>query len=261
MSDTPISTVSSISPSLSTEHDVQALMLAQIDKLSQRHVTVSYTVVAALVVVVGLAGVGGWLGLRSYERQVLRAEAIETKYQDAQKAFSEQLAANNAERAQDAKASAALLVQIANRAVAPPPPVVQAGLAVSAPAEGVSDALQSVYPTLGAIKVIPTSPGASSASPQLAVTIPQGQLFIQTKLDLNKATGDLADTSELLSLANRDKSTLSKDLDQCTDLNLKANDTISAYKKVAVKSKWRKILDGIEKVGLVLGGAALGRAL
>lgn len=240
-------------PAPSTEHDIQTLLLAQINKLSQHHVTVSYTLIAVLVLVLGLVGAGGWLGLKSYEGQVARAEAIEARYQDAQKAFSEQLAANNAERAQDAQASAALISQIAKRAVAPLPPVIQSGLAASASAESVSKALQEVQPGLGTPEVTPDA--------KVALQVNQAQLVVRSLLAGTQAEADLGDTNALLGLANRDKSTLSNDLDSCTDLNLKANETIAGYKKAAIKSKWRKILDGMEKVGLILGGAAIGHGI
>lgn len=239
-----------------TEHDVQALMLAQINSLSQRHVSVSYMFVGILVLVLGLAGVGGWLGLKAYENQIARAEAAEVRYVDAQKGFQTTLAQHDSERAANAKASAALIAQIAARASQAPSPIVQAGLKPGAAAVDVKNAL-------GAVLSDRHPEGVSMAvqGENLEISPVSAQVWLADELLLNRVSADLTDTQSLLALSTGSNSSLVRDLNQCKAVSVEAQKTIDAYKAAAVKSKWKKFLDGVQKVGLLVAGVAIGRAI
>lgn len=209
-----------------------------------------------IVLVLALAGVGGWIAVKAYEGQVARAEAIEQKYEDAQKAFQVTLAQHDADRAADAKESAALIAQIAARAKATPPPVIQTGLKPGAAAVDVKNALQAsltgTHPDMAPLEV----EGAN-----LVATPAQAQFWVADELALTGTKADLSDTIDLLTLANKDKSSLSSDLTQCKGTLTDAQKSIAAYKAIAVKSRWRKFLDGALKVGIFAGGAVIGHAL
>lgn len=249
----PSSPLSSLSQ---TEHDIQAQLIAQVQTFASHQVKVSYMFLGIIVLILALAGVGGWFGLKAYEGQVARAEAIEQKYEDAQKAFQVTLAQHDAERATDAKATAALLAQIAARAAKPPAPVVQAGLLPTATAKQASLALNALYsPSYPAFASTPIE------GEKVAVTVTEAQEIASDKLVGDRSKADLTDTQALLGLSKTDNSLLTSDLNQCKANSAQADKTIAAYKAIAVKSKWQRFLAGALKVGIFAAGAAIGHGL
>lgn len=235
-----------------TEHDIQAQLIAQIQTFASHTVKVSYMFLGVIVLILALAGVGGYFGLKSYEAQVARAEATEQKFNDAQKDFAVQLAAHDAQRTADAQATATLIAQMAAKAAQPPAPVVQAGLKPGAAAETVNLALQAVLSD--------SHPGTAPMAIEgenLVLPPATAQIWVSDEVELSKETDLVSDTARLLSLANDDKSTLSSDLNQCKATLVDAQKSVAAYKKIAVKSKWRKFLDGAKTYGLVAVGVAV----
>lgn len=250
----------STSPVLSTiaqdEHAIQAQLIAQVQTFASHTVRVSYMFLGVIVLVLALAGVGGYFGLKSYEAQVARAEAIEQKYDAAQKDFTAQLAAHDAQRTADAKASAVLVAQIAARAAKPPAPVVVTALAPSATAEQVRNGLQAVLSPR-----FPQGIPMAVQGENIEISPVSAQVWLADEVALTRVTADLSDTQVLLSLSNKDNATLKQDLTTANSTLSDAKDTIKAYKKIAVKSRWRKFLDGALKVGLVTAGVAIGHGL
>jgi hypothetical protein len=224
--------------------------------LAHRHLTLTYGIVGILLLVLVLMGIGGYLGLKSFNTQLAAQATKDAQYQADRKTFMDTLTAHDAERVAQATQIAQLEAQIAHRAAQPLPKPVQEGLKPNATAQMVAGAVQSVYsstPIFGAVVV--DSAGYIALSPS------QGQQVAQTKVDLDKAQGDLGDQKSINSILNVSNSSLTSDLGSCKALNVQANKDIEGYKKLAVKSKWRKFLDGALKVVLVAGGAAIGHAI
>jgi len=236
-----------------TEHDIQNQLILQIDSFAGHAKRMHYTFVGIIVLILALAGVGAYLGLQAYEHQASRAEALEQKYEAAQKEFAAQLAAHDAERAENAQQTAALVVQMAARAKQAPAPVVQKALAPNATAVEIRNGLQDVLSGRGALPSLIDVEGEN-----LVVPPATAQIWLSDEVVLNKIKADLTDTQRLLALANADKASLSSDLAQSQAQNAEAQKVIAAYKKATVVTRWKKFLTGAQKVGILRVGIGLG---
>ena len=236
-----------------TEHDIQNQLIVQIDSFAAHQRRVSQMFVGIIVLVLALAGVGAYLGLQAYEREASHAQALEQKYEDAQKLFAEQLAAHDAERVANAEQSAALVAQIAARAKQPQAPAVQKALAPTATALEIRSGLQAVLSPRH-----PDLPPMDIAGETIEISPVSAQALVADEVLLNKVIADLTDTQSLLALANADKASLSSDLAQSQAQNAEAQKVIAAYKKAAVVTKWKKFLNGAQKVGILIVGISLG---
>lgn len=222
---------------------------AQFVALAHKHASVSFWLIGTLVLVMGLMGFGGYEALKSFDAQLARAEQREAQYNTDRKTWQDALAQHDAERVADATKIASLEAQVAARDKKPLPPP------VTTPDEAVAG-LQAAYSDVPAF-------GAPQATPdgKVAVNVPQAQILITTKLDLNRLKLDLTDEKAIVDLQKQTNASLSKDLTGCQALNVEANKTIADYKKLAKKSRWQKFLSGAEKVGLVLGGMYVGHKI
>lgn len=251
MATTPITPATT--PAVSTPADIQTELLAQVRALSTHHVTVSYTLIGVLLVVLALASFGGWLGLKAYDHAIARAEAAEAKYDADEKSWAATLAQHDAQRAADAQQEAQLLAQIASRDKQAPPLVIQAGLKPDATA-------QQAALALGAAAGGQVAPTVTQDN-RIAVMPVESQEITLDLLAGTKAEGDLKDTQSLLDLKNKDNTSLSNDLAQCKTENTEANKVITQYKKAAKRSKFRSFLNGTEKVGLLVLGGYIGHTI
>lgn len=233
--------------------DLHQQLVTEYAALAHKHVTVSFTLIAVLVLVLGLFSFGGFLGLRSYEAQLAKAEAREAQYNADRKTWQDTLAQHDAARAADAQQEAQTIAQIAARAKQAPPPVIQVALSPNATAAQEAAGLAQAFGGQIEPTVTPDS--------RLSISQPDAKLIISNKLAGDKAQADLVDETKLYNLEVDQNITFKSDLDDAKAQNVEAQKVIQAYKKAAVKSKWRKILDGMEKVGLVALGAAAGHAL
>jgi hypothetical protein len=227
-----------------------------IESLHKHQVTISYFFVTIIVGLVLCMGVGGLLGIRSYEKLLDRAEAQEEKYDADRKSFYDTLAQHDADRANNDAKQAQLVAGIAARAKEAPAPVVQTGLKADASVVEAKNALQAVYsdtPTLGSLEA--TSEG------KVGATVSQAQIFIGSKLSLDHLKLDFGDVQKVLELEKQTNSSLVSDLAQCKATNVEADKTIADYKKAAVKSKWAKLWDGTKKGLIFAVGIGIGRAV
>lgn len=196
------------------------------------------------------------MGLRSYDKLLARAEAREVLYDQDRKAWQAELKVRDAERAADAQRVEELIGQIAARAVKPLPPVIQTALKPDASLPEIGFGLDLAF------KGSPGFEGpVTLAGSYVQLSGPQAQTVTQSKVDLDRAKLDLNDEKTIANLQNGTISSLSKDLDQCKDLNTQSDKVIADYKKAAKRSKWQKIWDGAQKVILFGAGAYLGSKL
>lgn len=224
--------------------------------LAHKHASVSYVVLAVLALVLVLGGIGGWLGLRSFDAQLVRAQATEAKYEAEHKQLTDLLATDAAERARMSAQQATLEAQIAKRDTqAPPAPVVTA-LKPNATAEQLADGLGFVFkavPMFGS--PIPLPDGNVALTPQ------ESQEVVSEKVDFDKLKLDFADTQAISQLETQKFNTSQSDLSSCESTLDSAQKTIKSYKTLAVRSKWQKFLSGAAKVGIFVTGVALGHKL
>lgn len=224
--------------------------------LAHKHATVSYAVLGVLALVLLLAGVGGWLGLRAFDAQLSRAQTTEAKYEVEHKQLTDLLAADGAERARMSAQQATLQAQVAKRdAQAPPAPVVTA-LKPNATAEQLADGLAFVFhevPTFG--RPIPLQDGNVALTPQ------ESQEVVSDKASFDRLKLDFADTQAISQLETQKFNTSQSDLSSCVSTLSSAQDTIKSYKKLVVRSKFKRFMSGAAKVGIFVTGVYLGRHL
>lgn len=228
---------------------------AHIADLHKHQVTVSYFFVSIIAVLVLVIGLGGFFGLQAYEKLEAKAEAQEARYDADRKSFYDTLAQHDADRAANDAKQAQLVAGIAARAKEAPAPVVQQGLKPSASAEEAKNALQSVYSdtsTLGTLEATPDG--------KVSATVTQAQIFIGSKLSLDRLKLDFGDTQKVLELEKQTNSSLTSDLAQCKATNKEADKTIADYKAASKKSKWQKIKDGMKQAGWLAIAYGIGRA-
>lgn len=240
---------------------------SEVSALAHKHITLTWGVLGVLVIALMIAVLGGFAGYKSYEKALQRAEAAEQRfeqkdqqYQQMIADFQKQLTADAAERQAATDKQNQLQAQIDQRARQPLPAVVSAGLQTNATAEQAAAALQSAIPELGVVEASPDG--------KVSSTVTQTQAIITVAVAGQRAEADLKDTQTLYGLEQSKSTSLSKDLTSCQSTLSGANaslddakKTISAYKKAAKRSVFRKILDGAEKMALFAGGVYLGHRL
>jgi hypothetical protein len=236
-----------------TEHDIQSKLIVQVQSYAEHAHRLTYIFVGIILLLLAAAGVGGYYGYQAYAGQVSRAEALEKQYVEAQKDFMAQLAAHNAERTTNAKESAVLVARVAARAAQAPAPVVRRALEPTATALEVRNGLQDVLSDRGALPSLIDVQGEN-----LVVPPATAQIWLSDEVVLTRVKADLTDTNRLLSLANADKSSLTSDLTQCKATLGDAQKSVDAYKKAAKVTRFRKFLNGAEKVGILIVGISLG---
>lgn len=243
---------------------------SEISALAHKHVHLSFAILGVLIVALGVACLGGYMGLRGYERALARAEAAEQRFEQKDQQyqtmiadFQKQITADAQERQQASAKQEQLQAQINARVSAPVPPVVQTGLKPDATAQEAGNAL-------GAVFTKPDAPVVPMATPdgKVALTVKESQEVASQGLDYQRITLDWQDEISLYNLEVSKSTSLSKDLQSCQDTvtasqaDLKdAKATIAAYKKAAVRSKWQKMWQGFKTYGVPVIAFALGRKL
>jgi hypothetical protein len=236
--------------------NITTAVQSEVSALAHKHVSVTYAVLSVLVLVIALMGLGGYLALKSFDKQLAAQNARDAQYQQDRTLWQAQVAQHDTERAQQALQISQLQDQIAKRDSKPLPKEVQAGLKPDATAETVAKAVTESYKSNPAFGQATATPGG-----QVSLSVPQAQATVEAKVGFDKASADLADEKSMVSLLNGTNLSLTNDLNQCKLLNTKAEADIAGYKKLAMRSKWQKFLGGMEKVALVAVGFELGHKL
>jgi hypothetical protein len=227
-----------------------------------------------LVLLLALIGAGGYFGLKSYDRALQHAEALQAQFNQAQaqasasqKALSDLLAQDAQERAQESAQQASLTQQILQRDAARPSPAVQTALQPSANAVDLKMGLEDAFKGVQGFGVVQVGSGVSVVlnQAQTAAVITSRETEIQK-------TADLADTSQLYALEKSKTTSLANDLSSCQSTVSKdsvalldAQKALKAYDKLARRSKFRKLLGSVgrnaERVGILVLGYEIGRKL
>lgn len=221
--------------------------------LAKKQVTVSYTLIGILFLVLSLFGGVEYLQLKQYDKLETKAEQQEQKYEASQQAFLAQIKAHDDERDAALAQVTNLQAQIAARAKSSPPPVVQTGLKPTATPTEIEAGLVSLFPDWKSVIIAPDS--------NLELTDKQSQDVISRVYEGDRAKLDLNDTTTMFNLEKKALDDTTSDLKSCRDLNAVANKTIADYKSVSKKSKWQKLYSGIKIAGAIVAAAAIGHVL
>lgn len=242
-----MATQSTPSPLVTLEQEVLTNLHNKLHTIIVAHIGV-------LVLFIALVGFGGWLGLRSYDKQVERAEALQVQFEksqevaaQAQKQLADIIAADSAARAQETTKQQDIEKAMLQRAQTPPAPPVVEALKPSADAGQLKIGLEAVFaavPTFGPVSVGEgTSVVLNQAQTQAVIVSRENELSLSL---------DLKDETALFTLEQAKTSSLNRDLTACQatvssdkDALKKAQDSIVAYEKVAHQSKFRRVLGAI----------------
>jgi hypothetical protein len=238
-------------PVLSAEQQAQLYLQQQLSALAHKHVSVSYTLIGVLVVVLGLAGLGGWLALKFADKQIARAEATEQRFEQAQKDFQTQLATNTAQRAADTQQQG-VIVKVVDTRDKSTDAKIQYVLQPKTPQQALTD-LNEAYTGTVDFSNTPVTPDGL-----LSFRVNAVQQFSATKIDRDRLSADLSSYKGLLNLEQNKTTTLTADLTKSETTLAACQLTVTAYKKAATLSKFRKFLNGAEKAGLLMLGAVAG---
>jgi hypothetical protein len=224
--------------------------------IAHRTVTFSYGVLAVLVLVLGMAGAGAYMGLKSFDKLMTRADAQNVQYQTALASFQTTLAQHDAARAVAEAKVEQLEAQIAHRNTAPPPPAIQEALKPGSDAQTLANGLKmSFNALLGFGEPIPQGEAGVLLNRQ------QTQLVIESNEQGKKDSADLKDEVLIAGIEKQSNLLLTNDLAQCRDLQTESSKVIASYKKLAERTKWQRFVQGAEKVGILVAGGIIGHAL
>lgn len=230
--------------------------------------------IGVIILFMALLGAGGWFGLRSYDKQVERAEALQVQFQkaqetavQAQKQLTDIIAADSAARAQESAQQSQIELEMAKRASQAPAPVVSQALLSASTATQIASALTSQYAGANP-PVVPTV----TQDGNLLISAAEGKEWVSDKLALGLTTANLKDETSLYTLETDKTTSLTTDLSVCQSTVSddkaalgKAQNTIAAFDKLAHRSKFRKVLGSIgrnaERIGILFVGIELGHRL
>src|SRR5271157_1905486 len=241
---------------MSTTPVAPVTIQSEVAALAHRHLSLTFGLVGTLVLMMVLMGFGGYLGLKAFDAQLARQELKDAQYQQDRTTFLSTLQAHDAERLADAKKIAELEAQIKQRDSKPLPPAVDNGLKPDATLPEVEFGLRTAFNDVPGFNLpLPL------VGPYIELTAPQAQAVTRSKVEGDKAKGDLGDQKSINSLLDSANSSLTNDLNSCKALNVQANKDIAGYKKLAVRSRWQKFVGGMEKVLIFGAGAYMGHKI
>lgn len=238
--------------------------------LAHKHVTISYTLVGLIVLILALCCAGAYFGNQSWQKAMDRAQAIEqemnadrAQYQQTLAAMQKQIDQNNAQIQADQVRQQQLIDQInkrdqqANKVITD---VLQPGKTATDAFSDINAAYKGIVALTQDIVKDP-----NSNDQLLAFPVPAVQQFTAAELAEQRDSKDLADTKGQLAAEQDKTAKLTDNLNKTNDTlaSLQKTDavcqqTVAAYKKVAKKTRWQKIWGGIKKGAEIGGSLVLG---
>lgn len=224
-------------------NDLVASLHNDLTALAHKTISLSYALVFVVVLIVGLAGVGGYLGLKSYESQVSKAEARDAQYQKSLSDLTATLAAHDAENQKALATVAALKLQITKGVTVVQPPVVQTGLKPDATAKQAADALGALISSTGVPEALTTTPDGL-----VALSVPQAQKIATLLVDAVDTKAALGLAQQAIDLQAGVIDTDKQDLTACKSQLASAQKDIDGFKHVVKPTKWARFLSGAKTV-------------
>jgi hypothetical protein len=218
---------------------------------------VLYAHLGVIVLLICFIAVGGYFGLKSYDKALAHADALQAQFTASQKSLTDLLAQDAQLRTQQSAQEAALVAQVAQRASQAPPPAVTQALQPSASAVDAIQGIQSEFNLQPAPEPLPDE--------KIALSVPNAQEMIRQVGAGKLAEADLSDETQLYTLEQTKNASLNTDLIACKSTLSECQSTLKAYQNVVKKSRLRRILGGIgrnaERVGILVVGIELGHSL
>lgn len=216
---------------------------SEIEALKQHHTKVARDIAVSVAIFVFLGTLTGAFYLRSYHKDLAKAEAIEQSYRQDKQTFEEQIAADQTLITELSKKQQVVVKVIHDRDRAT---VIK------------TQEVQKATPA----EVIAQAPAILNAAPtpefnKVCFTPDEVKTFEVTKLDRDRLAADYADQGKVLQAEQKKSETLQSDLKIETQERMDAEQALTAYKKVAKKSGFRKFLGGMKDFGLVVAGGVI----
>jgi hypothetical protein len=235
--------------------NVQADLVAHISALSKHHLSLSFGVIGVLVLVLAVMCVGGYLGLKSYEGQLARAEAAEKQYNADRKDLTAQLTASKSVQDTATKAQQVIVKVVHDRDVATDKKIADVTAPNKSAQEALSDLSAAYHGTILA------DPNAITADGRLVFPVFTVQGFTATRIDRDRLSDDLKSSADNLAQEQKKTESLAKDVAAANKAVADAQPAIAAYKKIAKHSRLRAFGAGALKVGIFVAGVYAGRKL
>ena len=246
------SNVTPVVPVLSTEQQAQLYLQQQLSTLAHKHVTVSYTLIGVLVVVLGLAGFGGWVAVKFADKQLARAEAQQQRFEQQEKDYRTQLAANSAQRTADAQQQA-VIVKVVDTRDKSTDAKIQYVLQPKTPQQALTD-LNDAYAGSIDLSNTPVTPD----NLLLSFSVPTVQKFSATKLDRDRLSADLSNYKGLLKIEQDKTTSLTADLGTVNGTLATCKTTVQTYEKAAKVGRFKKFLHAAGGTAVTIGAAVIG---
>jgi hypothetical protein len=224
---------------------------AHLAALGHKQAHVTFATLGTLLLVVVMMLTGGFFALRSYDRQLDKADARYEQVQEHEKILEKKLEDSN-KQIQDLSAQQAQKTIIIDKRDKTADQKIADATKPDKTAEDVTEDAKNYLGTI---------PKFVSDGNLLAFKVTEVQGFVATKIDRDRLFGDLTDTKAILVAEKQKTTTLTGDKVLLQTQLDEANGSLKEYRKVAHKGKFKKFLGGATKVGLVLGGIWLGHQL
>jgi hypothetical protein len=234
--------------------DVQAKLVDHLAALGHRHASVS-AALGVLVLVLAVMCVGWYLGLRSYEAQIQRAEAKEAQFNADRKDLTAQLTASKTVQDTASKAQQVIVKVVHDRDTKADAAIAKATAPNKTAQEALSDLSAAYHGTIVA------DPNAITADGRLVFPVFTVQGFTATRIDRDRLSDDLKSSADNLAQEQKKTEQLAKDVAAANKAVADAEPAIKAYKKVAKHSRLKAIGAGALKVGIFVAGAYVGKHL
>ncbi len=223
---------------------------AYIESLGKRHVTVNLGFAAiALVVILAFGGI--YLhSVQNYERMLGKAEEREAKYEQTNKELAAQLLASQERIAELTVQQSQIHERVVYRDKQTDAKIAE----VLAPEREAVDVAQDVKLAYNTLPL-------NVEGRNFLFELTQVQTFVATKIDRDRLSQKVVDTEKLYADEQEKTALLQADLGKAIAQLHEATGVIEGYKKVAKRSKWRKVWDGVQKYGGFALGIVIGRKL